>query len=114
MRSQTFKTPEQIAKHQTLNNLRTAVKTTTLSLLGTAIGGVVVTVLAGTATAKGVLGDPQVDYALQVGDTIIQEISADFVTGFHNDSGLQNLIITQTIVNGEGVIVRRRQGPSGF
>ncbi|WP_444923828.1 hypothetical protein ACJJH9_20255 [Microbulbifer sp. DLAB2-AF] len=94
--------------------MRTAVKTTALSLLGGAIGGLGGTALAGGATAKGIFVDTQVDYALQVGDTIIQEIRADFVTAFHSDSGLDNLIITQTIVNSEGIIVRRQQGSPGF
>jgi len=114
MRSQTFTSPEQIADHLSQNNMLTTVKTTSLSLLGGAIGGVGGTLLAGGATAKGVFVDTQVDYAFQVGDTIIHEIRADFVTAFHNDSGLDNLIITQTIVNSEGIIVRRQQGPPGF
>ncbi|AWF83430.1 hypothetical protein BTJ40_10680 [Microbulbifer sp. A4B17] len=114
IRSQTFTSREEIADHQSQNNMRTAVKTTALSLLGGAIGGLGGTALAGGATVKGIFVDTQVGYALQVGDTIIQEIRADFVTAFHNDSGLDNLIITQTIVNSEGIIVERQQGSPGF
>jgi hypothetical protein len=80
-----------------------------LSLFAGPIGGVLGSITGGLLSLKGVFIDTQVSYALQVGDTIIQEMSADFVTGYHADSGLGNVTMTQTIINSDGIIQTRSQ-----
>jgi hypothetical protein len=109
--SRAFKTEEEISELQTSNNRITVLKGLVKGAIGFA-GPVAAAATTAVLGAEALVIDANVDYSPQIGDRMIQEISADLVTGY--DSGLDNVIITTTIVNAEGVIVRRQSGPRGF
>ncbi|MGL6159699.1 RHS repeat-associated core domain-containing protein [Microbulbifer sp.] len=112
-RSFKYNSREQIARMMSEANMYKSIRGAAIGMLGAGFGGVSGAALSATMGLNAHFVDSQVRYVPQVGDTVIHEIRADLVPVLESDSGIGNVIIIETIIDSDNIIIDRGEYSAG-